>query len=115
MTDYPEHEKLQAVIDRSQAIGEFLEWYQGEGGGELAHWMKAVTCPNCYDVPGEVEECGECGGDGMVPLKFPRLTRDSRSIERLLAAFFKIDLDALHKEKEAMYQELRRPAQGASS
>ena len=26
--EYPEHTKLRAVSDRSQAIGEFLEWVQ---------------------------------------------------------------------------------------
>lgn len=114
MSTYPEHEKLQAVKGRSQAIGEFLEWYRSEGGGVLAHWLKAVTCPVCYGEPGITEECGECSGDGLVDLTNPRLSPDYRPIETLLGAFFKIDLDKIQEEKEAMFQELRRQAQGAT-
>lgn len=28
---WPEHEKLHAVVDRSQAIGEFIEWIESQG------------------------------------------------------------------------------------
>lgn len=104
---YPEHEKLAAVKDRSQTIGEFLDWYQSEGGGVLAHWLKAATCYVCYGEPGVVEECDNCGGDGAVKLEHARLSFDGRSIEKLLAAFFGIDLDKIAEEKDAMYQEIR--------
>ena len=30
MPDYPEHDKLHAIKDKSQLIGEFLEWLQGK-------------------------------------------------------------------------------------
>lgn len=105
--DYPEHEKLTAVKDRSQAIGEFIDWYQSEGGGVLAHWLKAETCGNCYGEPGVVEECDHCEGDGTVELEYPRLMNDQRPIEKLLADFFRIDLDKIAEEKDAMYQEIR--------
>lgn len=31
MNGYPEHEKLRAISDKSQAIGEFLEWLETGG------------------------------------------------------------------------------------
>ena len=31
MSTYPEHEKLRAVKDRSQTIGEFVEWLEDQG------------------------------------------------------------------------------------
>ncbi len=31
MSEYPEHAKLQAVSDESQAQGEFIEWLKAEG------------------------------------------------------------------------------------
>ena len=31
MSDYPEHDKLTAVADQTQAIGEFIEWLEGKG------------------------------------------------------------------------------------
>ena len=114
MSAYPEHEKLQAVKGRSQAIGEFLEWYQSEGGGVLAHWLSVRPCPDCEGLVPEVDSCGECGGDGTVPRDPSRLSPDYRSIETLLAAFFKIDLDKIQEEKEAMFQELHRLHKGAS-
>jgi len=30
MSDYPEHEKLEKIADKSQFLGEFLEWLQGK-------------------------------------------------------------------------------------
>ena len=31
MSDYPEHDKLHAVVEQTQAIGEFVEWLEGKG------------------------------------------------------------------------------------
>lgn len=35
---YPEHEKMKAIKDKSQAIGEFLEWLDTEKNYEIAHY-----------------------------------------------------------------------------
>ena len=35
---YPEHEKLSAISDKSQACGEFIEWLGYEKGIVLAKW-----------------------------------------------------------------------------
>ena len=37
-TTYPEHEKLQAVNEKSQAIGEFLDWLRDEKRVQLVTW-----------------------------------------------------------------------------
>jgi tRNA(Ile2) C34 agmatinyltransferase TiaS len=78
MKTYPEHEKLHLIKDKSQAIGEFLEWLQGEQGCVIAQYS----------------------GDDLHPI-------DSRN-EQLLAYFFEIDLVKLEKEKRAMLDELRK-------
>lgn len=31
MTEYPEHDKLSAVKDETQAAGEFIEWLESKG------------------------------------------------------------------------------------
>ena len=81
--DYPEHDKLQVVKDRSQAIGAFLDWLTGEKGYTLAIW-------------GEDNEYKE-------ERLFPRspVTND------LLAEYFDIDQDLLEAEKQHMLDALR--------
>lgn len=76
--DYPEHEKLAKVKDKSQAIGEFLN-YGLEDGVLLAR----------YD-------------------KYDRLYPIHQSTEALLAKYFDIDLVVLEKEKRAMLDGLRK-------
>jgi hypothetical protein len=75
---HPECDKLLAVKERSQAIGEFLEWLTGEKGVVLATWFP----------PGRLESGGY-------------------RIEKLLAEFFEIDLDKVEQEKRVMLEELR--------
>ena len=80
MATYPEHEKLAEVRDRSQAIGEFLEWLEDEHGFSI-----------CERDP-EFQS-------------FYRLVYKPK--EELLAEFFEIDLKKISKEKDAMVHELR--------
>jgi hypothetical protein len=42
MADYPEHEKLQAVSEQTQAIGEFLEWLNSQSV-QLMIWREDLT------------------------------------------------------------------------
>ena len=79
---YPEHEKLDAVKDRSQVIGEFLD-HMGELGWHLAEY---VTFKG-YDE------------DQLVPVR--------QSIIQVLAKYFNVDLDRLEDEKRAMLESLR--------
>ena len=81
MSEYPEHEKMKAVRDRSQVIGQFLEWLFREQGLAVCEWREG-----------------------------PRVDaweRDSRNIEQLLAAYFDIDLKKVDDEKEAMLAVIR--------
>ena len=80
MDRYPEHEKLKAVSDKSQSIGEFIEWLQHEKGIELAEW-------------------GGSRGTALVPCM--------QSMISLLAEFFGIDRDILESEKLAMLEAAR--------
>ncbi|MDB5716343.1 MAG: hypothetical protein JWO15_3740 [Sphingomonadales bacterium] len=80
MSDYPEHRKLLAVAEQSQAVGEFLEWAMtSEGGG----WHLARI------IPGQ-QFTWETNGE---------------PINTLLARHFGIDLKALELEKRAMLAE----------
>jgi len=75
---YSEHERLHAVKEQSQRLGEFLDWL-GENG---------------YFVCEFAENYGEYA---------PTSTR----IEQILADYFDVDLDAIEREKREMIAELR--------
>lgn len=76
---YPEHQKLIAVKDESQTVGEFIEWL-GEQGIYLC------SIPPYYQST-------------YVPV--------SEGIVNMLARFFEIDLDKIEQEKRAILEELR--------
>jgi hypothetical protein len=44
MSDYPEHDKLRAIADQTQAIGEFVEWLEGKGIF-LARYVEGFNVP----------------------------------------------------------------------
>ncbi len=71
MTTYPEHEKLMRVSEKSQAVGEFLEWLRNE---------KQVLLMKYND---HLEDYF------MYPM----------GINDLLAQFFNIDQNKLEEEK----------------
>lgn len=79
-TNYPEHEKLSAVREQSQAIGEFLD----TSGYTLCEW---------HDEGAE-----------FYPVH--------ASIERVLAAYFDINLDEIETEKRQMLDALRKMNEG---
>lgn len=78
MKKYPECEKMQAIKDKSQAIGEFIEWL-GINGMFI----------------GDYDEGG-----------YP--TTALLNTEQLLAKYFKIDLNKVEKEKRRMLAEIRK-------
>lgn len=82
MNDYPEHDRLSAVADESQAIGAFLDWLTSEAGYRIIRW---VDDPD-YNEPVPV------GWDG---------------ITKTLARYFNIDLVKIEREKEQMLERLR--------
>jgi sulfite reductase alpha subunit-like flavoprotein len=83
MSKYPEHDKLHEVKDKSQAIGEFLEW--------LGNEKRGVVC--------QYED------DSDYPVPMPH------NILQMLAEYFEIDLDKIEEEKQQMLEEMRK-AQG---
>jgi hypothetical protein len=81
MSDYPEHDKLQAVKIESQAIGEFLDL--NDQGIVAARWGD------------------ESVGDN------PNRLYPVHGIEKILAKHFGIDLTVLEAEKRTMLESLR--------
>lgn len=94
---YPEHDKLRAVKDRSQIIGDFLSWLQEEQSVVLAKTHRHNA--NC------VEE-----GDRVCGVESNQLVPEFRSIPKWLAQYFDIDEAKLEEEKRAMLDELRSGA-----
>ena len=101
MSEYPEHEKLARVKNHSQAIGQFLEWLQGEKDvflqvykqweeerESMAEWA-GESVPRTY-----MAQC-----EGYVPL--------GASTTDLLGEYFDIDQTALEGEKVAMLEAIR--------
>ena len=83
MSDHPEHEKLAAIKDKSQTIGEFLEWLPTQG----------ITLCTYYYGRKKGDDGGYCPA--------------AASTTALLAKFFDIDLDKLESEKQQMLDSLR--------
>lgn len=81
MSKYPEHDKLHAIKDQSQVIGEFLDLFLPSKGIVLMERFR-----DRYE--------------DYVPTR--------RSIPSLLAEFFGIDQDKLDAEKKAMLEEMRK-------
>ncbi len=92
---YPEHEKLRAIKDKSQAIGDFLDWLGAEKGVELAY--RHVHTDGCKDDTA-VFACGSRSGD-LLPLNV--------RINSLLAEYFEIDEKKLEDEKQQMLEDIR--------
>lgn len=76
---YPEHERMSAIVEKSQCIGEFLEW---------------LNDVKRYRI------CERTGG-------FVSFYPINKSVENLLAEFFGIDLNKIEQEKREMLEEIR--------
>jgi hypothetical protein len=88
MSDYPEHDKLAAVQDESQVIGEFIEM-----AGYTLCEMRTFTDVDSRGRRYETQ---------------PRLAPVAKSIQQLLADYFEIDLNKIEAEKRAMLNSLRK-------
>jgi len=80
MPTYPEHEKMQAVVEQSQSIGEFLDWLLNEKSIVLSQYLNPDS---------------------------ERLTPINPNTQDLLAEYFDIDLDKIEKEKRQMLKAMR--------
>jgi hypothetical protein len=94
-----EHERLSLVKDKSQAIGDFVEWL-AEKGIHLARYH--AHSEGCYPDDVDSEEWPTCGTSEN------KLTVDSTPITKLLAEHFDIDLDKLETEKRQMLADIRK-------
>lgn len=121
MSDYPEHDKLVAVKEQSQAIGEFIEWLPSQGRF-LGAWRTVVDCPGggwfgpwtCRNgrmisdkTDEDLGECEVCHGRGVVDAENPIPDVAYVDITKLLAEFFEIDLVKIEAEKRAMLDAMR--------
>jgi len=122
MSKYPEHDKLTEVREQSQAIGEFLEWLEGQGV-KLCRYQVQFETWSIYVH----RDTGERWARSTEPQGVDALhwlptgeTKDvtvdegfrlvTERVENLLAAFFDIDLANLEAEKRQMLAELRQMA-----
>jgi len=111
-TEYPEHDKLQGIQAKSQAIGEFLEWLQsGEADSDgferpifLAHYR--LTTEVWSKTEGRYIELPQ--NEWRVSNRITPVTQNNR---RLIAQFFGIDEAKLENEKRAMLTALRKENQ----
>jgi hypothetical protein len=117
---YPEHDKLHAIKDESQACGEFIDWLRSQGmhlcyphkhtkscwergtveppvdgkhrSYSLDEWHRKYTDETWIDCGTEEEK--------MLFVTTP--------VTKLLADFFGINLTKLEKEKEQMLDDIRK-------
>ncbi len=82
----PELDKMKSIQGQSQQIGQFLDWLQGDGGMTIAEYLGTDTE----------------AGDVLYPVQ--------DSIEKILAAYFKIDLKKVERERQAILDYIRQEA-----
>jgi hypothetical protein len=96
---YPELEKVEAMRERSQPAGEFLDWLVNERGIILAQYHKHSD--HCYtpDADGDPElHC--CSEDVLIPCRI--------GIEKLLSEYFHIDLEKVEQERRQLLEDVRK-------
>lgn len=111
---YPEHEKLKAIKDQSQAIGEFIEWLKSQG--YYICERRDAERPQEGDVsfPSRTSRRADRLGDAFCEVL--RAVADTACIywpttkrlpDALLAEYFDINETKLDDEKRAMLGRLR--------
>lgn len=118
MSDYPEHDKLSAIKDESHAIGSFID--HGLPKMHMAIYQRVIRdceCQHCEAGHGDrsrwhTEDELATIVDGKVQITAWYPTH--RSIERILAEYFDIDLDKIDDEKRAMLAAMRTANASAS-
>ena len=100
-----ELEKLESVSEKSQAIGEFLEWLFGSKNYHIAKYLtdeEYESEDNVYWIDGLYEneqfKRYEIGKEELMPIHI--------GIEKLLAEYFEIDLGRVEKERSGILDKL---------
>lgn len=94
--EYPELEKVEQLMCRSQPAGEFLDWLVNERGIVLAQYHKHTD--GCYGI----NEFYNCGFNEN--LLYPCYI----GIEKLLAEYFHIDLEKVEQERRQLLEDVRK-------
>lgn len=121
MGEYPEHDRLRAVADESQAIGEFLVFggytlckvrEEGDNGEPRYIWTdlgqqlrrepEADQHPTAYDC-----DCGYAERNPAYDSWGSGFEAVGQSIQQILADYFEIDLGKIEAEKRAMLDAIR--------
>lgn len=89
----PECDKMLAVRNDSNAIGNFMEWLLNERGLTLCRPLTAEELEEARELNMEEDE------EDLIP--------DHTGIEALLAEYFDIDLKKVEEEKQAILQQVR--------
>jgi hypothetical protein len=92
----PELERLSEVSERSNAIGQFLDWLREEKGYHVMRWSVKRDWADYDEGDPEGDEESELGG-----------VRVLESTEKLLAEFFDIDLEKVERERRALLDAIR--------
>lgn len=128
----PECDRMHAVVEDSQKLGEFLDWLAKEGLW-LCELQREIeeTCSyketGLYDIKrceegrwmhhhgrrktevDDLGECPHCHGTGYAihTLLDPRFIPQPAGTEDLLARYFNIDLDKVEQERRAILKVLQ--------
>ncbi len=97
---YPEHEKLKAIQQESQAIGGFLEWLTCTKGIRTSRYVKIWH----DEIIQSEEDVPEEDRDDI----YEQLMPEQLDINKILAEYYHINLNKLEEEKRAMLEEMRR-------
>lgn len=122
----PELDKMHTVKEKSQAIGEFLEWLnergihlckwrdKGDNGQPRFVWKDGVKiakkdkCPVSEREPDHIDEWNNDAKRNPEYESWPGgYVADHTSIEKRLAEYFGIDLNKCEKERRAILEHIR--------
>lgn len=95
-----ECDKMLAVKDKSQTIGDFVQEFLHKKGLILAEWHKHNK--NCYVFGKTKYPTPQCGINENQPVSVPY------DIEKLLAEYFGINLKKVEEEKREILDDLRK-------
>ena len=99
-----EHDKLALAQERSQEIGNFLEWLSGE---ELVicRWKER------YSETVDIEPSFFYPSGKIIHTDQAEFLPANENVEKLLARYFGIDLDLLEQEKREMLEKCNKENQ----
>ncbi|MDQ1041543.1 hypothetical protein QFZ75_008045 [Streptomyces sp. V3I8] len=101
---YPEHAKQSKIIDKSQAVFEFLEWAQEKEFlfGQEIKSERLTASEGADSAERHAVSLGNLAQDSMF---FREVSRSE--LEKLVAEHFGINLTVIEAEKQQMLEDLR--------